>query len=450
MISNRVKESVEWHKNDSPPPPSNPPGFIGMDLAENWLIRPDELPTMRKAIQCDFDDHNLSYSRSIPGAVELLEATATFFNKFFAPRVPVVADHVGCQGGAKEILDCLVYSICDEGEAVLIDAPFWSGFGNAAHLRNNNQLVEVQRPKEFTDKAAIIRHYEEALESARYRVRGIMVCNPHNPYGHIYPNSYMEAVLQFCEKHDIHYISDEIYGLTTWGHSNHGCTESKDIIESPEKKFTSVLSLDLKELKINPARVHVVYSISKDLGSSGLRLGVLVTQNNLDLRNSVFTIERDTVSNATVVMTLALFKDLRITKSWLDNSRSLLHKSADYISGFMEFHKIPFYHPVAGVFVWARLGGRDATEDLDLALWHKISAAGAALAYGAAFHEKERGWFRITFALRHDDLVEGLHRIETGMGKKRSYKAPLSTKTRQEQDQAGKVEAVRTGGCITM
>ncbi|KAK7928161.1 PLP-dependent transferase [Apiospora marii] len=444
MISTRVKKSVEWHTNDSPASPPNPTGFIGMDNAENWLIRPEALPVMRKAMQRDFDADDLSYSRNIPGEVELLEATAAFFNKFFAPRVPVAADHVVTQGGAMEILDCLVYSVCDEGEALLIDAPFWGGFGNAAHLRNANRLVEVARPVDFADKAAIVRHYEKALEGAPCRVRGIMVCNPHNPYGHIYPTVYLEAVLEFCEKHDIHCISDEIYGLTTWGHSNHHHPESKDVVESPEKKFTSVLSLDLKKLKINPARVHIVYGISKDLGSSGLRLGILVTQNNPELREGVFTVERYTVSSATAVLTQALLQDLRTTEAWLEHSRSLLRKSADYATGFLAFHQVPFYRPVAGVFVWARLGGRDATEASDLALWGKTSAAGAALAYGAAFHEKERGWFRITFALPRDDLVEGLRRIETGMGKKRRYEAPLDTKPAQE------VEEEKTGGCVAM
>lgn len=99
----------------------------------------------------------------------------------------------------------------------------------------------------------------------------------------------------------------------------------------------------------------------------------------------------------------------------------LLRISADYVGGFMTFHNIPFYRPVAGVFVFARLGGRSATKDSDAALWKRISAAGAALAYGAAFHEKELGWFRITFALPKEQLVEGLRRIETGLGTKRRY-----------------------------
>lgn len=273
MISSRVKKSVAWHANDSPASPPNPTGFIEMDNAENWLIRPEVLPTMRQAIQRNFSADDLDYQRNLPGYPELLQGTANFLNKFFSPRTPVLPDHVVTQRGAMAILDSLIYTICDENEGLLIDAPFWSGFGNAAHLRNSAQFIEVQRPSLSGDPEQIIKQYEQAMEGASCRVRGIIVCNPHNPFGHIYPTSYMEAVLKFCESHDIHYISDEIYGMTTWSGPNQARLESNpDIVESPEKKFTSVLSMDLQKLKVNPARVHVVYGISKDLGSSGLRL----------------------------------------------------------------------------------------------------------------------------------------------------------------------------------
>ncbi|KAK4148632.1 pyridoxal phosphate-dependent transferase [Chaetomidium leptoderma] len=446
MISNRAKESVSWHSNDSPASPPLPNGFIGMDNAENWLIRPQEIPAMREAIQREFSADDLDYERSSPGNPALLQGAANFLNRFFSPRTPVLAEHVVAQGGSMVILDSLVYAICDEGEALLIDAPFWSGFGNATRLRNNNRLVEVERPESFSDPTAIIKHYEKAMESSSRPVRGIIVCNPHNPYGHIYPTSYMEAVLKFCEAHDMHYISDEIYGLTTWGGPKQPCLDlNPDILESPETKFTSVLSLDLKKLKVNPARVHVVYGISKDLGGSGLRLGLFVTQNNPELREGVYTVERYTVSSATSIMTRALFSDLAVTGSWLARSRALLRASADFVGGFMAFHRIPFYRPVAGVFVWARLGGRAATAASDTALWTRIAAAGVALAYGAGFHERDPGWFRITFALPRRELIEGLCRIETALWAKRRYEpqqeqlvdeAPLDT-CKGQSDGAG-------------
>lgn len=146
-----------------------------------------------------------------------------------------------------------------------------------------------------------------------------------------------------------------------------------------------------------------------------------MTQSNPDLRKAVYTVERFTVSNATAIITMALFSDLLVTEHWLVRSRMLLRTSADYVGQFMTFHNIPFYRPVAGVFVFARLGGRSATKDSDAALWRRLSAAGVALAYGAALHEEELGWFRLTFAIPKEQMIEGLRRIEIGLRTKRKY-----------------------------
>lgn len=118
---------------------------------------------------------------------------------------------------------------------------------------------------------------------------------------------------------------------------------------------------------------------------------------------------------------MALFSDLLVTEHWLVRSRMLLRTSAEYVGDFMNFHNIPFYRPVAGVFVFARLGGHSATKDSDAALWKQLSAAGVALAYGAALHNEELGWFRLTFAIPKEQMFEGLRRIETGLKAKRRY-----------------------------
>lgn len=69
-------------------------------------------------------------------------------------------------------------------------------------------------------------------------------------------------------------MSDEIYALSTFGRVvlPSGCAGQGEKFVSPDAKFVSVLARDLTELGVNGGRVHVVYSISKDFGCSGLRL----------------------------------------------------------------------------------------------------------------------------------------------------------------------------------
>ncbi|KAK5627005.1 hypothetical protein RRF57_002720 [Xylaria bambusicola] len=278
MLSDRVKKSLNWLNDALPAAPPYPNDVVKMDSAENWLVRPYILPVMKKAIASNLESEHLSYQKSYGGNPALLEATSAMLNKFFSPHSPVKPEHIVAGAGAAAILDSLDFAICDLDDGLLIDAPMWEGFGLASNLRNDDRLIPVTRPSSYSSKEQATAHYSKAMESAPCRIRGIIVCNPQNPYGHIYPQYWMEAILQFCEAQDIQYISDEIYGMSTFGplpssSSRLSISEkSEPIFESPETKFTSVMSLNLEKLGVNPARVHCIYGISKDLGSSGLRL----------------------------------------------------------------------------------------------------------------------------------------------------------------------------------
>jgi len=78
----------------------------------------------------------------------------------------------------------------------------------------------------------------------------------------------LKRIVQFCAKHKLHLISDEIYALS--------------VFENPKAAkpvpFTSILELDLSGL-IDPQLVHMVYGPSKDFCANGFRMGMLYSRN---------------------------------------------------------------------------------------------------------------------------------------------------------------------------
>ena len=68
--------------------------------------------------------------------------------------------------------------------------------------------------------------------------------------------------MRFCQTHNLHLVIDEIFALS-------GFICPDDHVEAP---FASALSLDAAALGCDPSRVHVVWSPSKDFGSSAIRL----------------------------------------------------------------------------------------------------------------------------------------------------------------------------------
>jgi aspartate/methionine/tyrosine aminotransferase len=67
--------------------------------------------------------------------------------------------------------------------------------------------------------------------------------------GRCYSRDALEAIMRFCNKHDIHLISDEIYSFSVY------------YTDDSNPGFTSALSIDFKGIK--RSLVHVLYGFSK-------------------------------------------------------------------------------------------------------------------------------------------------------------------------------------------
>lgn len=273
MLSHRASRSMSWFSDHADPGPGNPNGLLEMDKAENWLVRSDMLRIIKDAVSSNLEPDHLSYAHELGGPPGLLQTSASFFNRFFSPKVAVLPEHIVTGAGCASVLESLIFSICDLGDGLLLEAPMWAGFGVTSILRNNVRIIPVKYPRRPTSVEEFMRPYNDAMELTMCPIRGVIVCNPQNPLGQIYPTEWLGALLQFCENHDIHFISDEIYALSNFGVLRRSRDASNsNIVTGLESTFTSALAMDLKRLQVNPIRVHVAYSISKDLGSSGIRL----------------------------------------------------------------------------------------------------------------------------------------------------------------------------------
>jgi aspartate/methionine/tyrosine aminotransferase len=125
----------------------------------------------------------------------------------------------------------------------------------------------VDVPLDEVFDVSVVDRYRQALVSSSVPVRAILVTNPHNPLGRCFPKEVLEALIQFCLDGNLHYISDEVYATST----HHSREEWKNHTHAPYHPFISALSLVSPDSAASKL-VHVVYSLSKDFGVSGLRI----------------------------------------------------------------------------------------------------------------------------------------------------------------------------------
>ena len=118
----------------------------------------------------------------------------------------VTADEVFIGNGVSELIDLSLRALLNPGDEVLIpspDYPLWT----AGVTLNQGKAVHYDCLPEngfLPDPAAL-----EKLMNRR--TRAIVVINPNNPTGAVYPRELLESIVELAEKRELVVFSDEIY-----------------------------------------------------------------------------------------------------------------------------------------------------------------------------------------------------------------------------------------------
>jgi aspartate/methionine/tyrosine aminotransferase len=210
--------------------------------------------------------------------MELRAAIAAYTNRYFGPSELVSAESIVVGNGVSSLLGTLAFNVCDLNEALLIETPNYGMFEVDLTYQNGIQLVFVDTepindPFSAPCAGELIGAYKSSISDAEARgitVKAVVLCNPCNPSGRCYSRASIATIKRFCSWHDLHLIVDEIYAMSS------GSSTAK--LDS----FTSVLAVTEEAAEEDMSRnVHILSGISKDFGLGGLRLGWLITRNEL-------------------------------------------------------------------------------------------------------------------------------------------------------------------------
>ncbi|KAI1182819.1 1-aminocyclopropane-1-carboxylate synthase 7 [Nemania serpens] len=382
---------------------------IDLSTSENWLIRDELIAICKESINNGLLNKHLSYPDGFAGDIAMLEALASFFNEYLKPITPVLAQqHIATAPGAAASLDALLYNICEPGDGVLVPSPFWNGFDWLFGVRSGVQPVGVEVSIADTFTSNLIPRLGETLKTSSRPIKALVLTNPQNPFGQCYPKHVIEECILFCNEHDIHFISDEVYAMSSFKNK-----QSATLVP-----FTSALSIDVKAVGGNPARVHVVWSISKDFGSSGFRMGCCITQANRALQVGLALAANTQISSLTAIFTTALLTSPDLP-ALLQTNSSRLAEAYETITAFFERHGIDYLPVSHGPFVFAKVVANATSWDDESLAVACYKEAGVVISPGKAYHiiENEKGWARLTFAIKRDQLDEALRRLEQGLAK---------------------------------
>ncbi|RDH14601.1 PLP-dependent transferase [Aspergillus niger ATCC 13496] len=372
---------------------SNPDGIVNLGLAEKTLMHAEMMEFVNSNVQ--YDAHVLTYGDGFSGSHRLKNAICQFLNRYFNPRTALYPCDIAVTSGVSNALECCAWALADAGDYILVGRPYFNAFKTIFGTRPQIELLEVAFGTTDPFSIDAINEYERAYAEAKrkgLRVKALLLCSPHNPLGRCYSDDVLKEYMKFCSRNRLHLISDEIYALSVW--------ENPRLPDEP--RFKSILSFNIEDF-ISSEMVHVVWGLSKDFGSTGLRIGCLISKRNRMLLDAVEGISLyNFPSSVADRIASLLLSDDTLLKQYISTNRRRLSESYQFATKFLQAHKVPYVECNAAFFIWLNLGAE---------MLARLRQEKVYVAPGTIYAAEEAGWFRMVFAHPPHVLEEGLNRM---------------------------------------
>ena len=321
----------------------------------------------------------------------------------FAPRKSVVhyCQEKGVQGvsvddvylgnGASELIVMALNAMLNEGDEVLLPAPDYPLYTAAVALSGGRPVHYIcdEQAEWFPDIADI-------RAKITPRTRAIVVINPNNPTGALYPESLLKEIIQVAREHQLIVMADEIYDKTLYDGATH----------------TSMAALadDVLFLTFN--------GLSKNYRSCGYRAGWMVVSGEkryakdyIEGLNMLASMRLCANTPGQLAIQTALggyqsIKDLVAPTGRLCKQRDLAYELLSQIPG------VSVVKPKGALYMFPKLDPKmyPIADDQQFA-YELLAEEKVLIVQGTGFNWTHPDHFRLVFLPNSDDLTDAIGRI---------------------------------------
>ncbi|XP_056160406.1 1-aminocyclopropane-1-carboxylate synthase-like isoform X2 [Syzygium oleosum] len=316
-------------------------------------------------------------------------------------------NHIVMSGGATGASETLIFCLADPGDAFLVPSPYYPAFDRDLRWRTGVRIIPVDcdSSNNFQVTLAQIESAYTKAKEANINVKGVILTNPSNPLGITLSRETLTSLLSFTSEKNLHMVCDEIY--------------SASVFNSPA--FTSISEV-MQETECNPNLVHIIYSLSKDMGLPGFRVGIIYSYNDQVVQCARKMSSFGLVSSQSQHLLASMLSDEVFIEKFLEESpRRLAKRHGHFVKGLKQAN-IHCLEGNAGLFLWMDLRHlmKVPTLDAEMKLWRVIiEDVKLNVSPGSSFHCPEPGFFRVCFANMDDHTVEvALKRIREFVSKR--------------------------------
>jgi aspartate aminotransferase len=363
---------------------------IGFGAGEPDFDTPDNIKKAAiQAIEAGFTKYT-----PVNGTDELKDAIAAKLkrdNSLEYKRSQIV---VSC--GAKHSLYNLAQALFDEGDEVIIPAPYWVSYPDIVALSGGEPvIVDTQEENGFKMSP---RQLSSAITK---RTRAVIINSPSNPTGAVYTPQELKALAAVLVDKDILVITDDIY----------------EKIFYADFPFANIASV---EEKIKEKTI-VINGVSKTYAMTGWRIGYAACSE--EIAGAMSKIQSQSTSNPTSIAQKAALEAIRGDQSAMPQMVVEFRKRRDFIvEALNNIEGIDCFAPGGAFYVFPKVSGlygrmfkgKKITDSAEF-IGYLLDEANVAAVPGAAFGSDEH--IRLSYATSLQNIEEGLKRIKNAVGR---------------------------------
>ena len=293
--------------------------------------------------------------------------------------------------GAKHSIFNVCYAILDEGDEVIIPAPYWLTYPEVVKVCGATPVyIDCKKENKF-------KFTSEDLKAAITPKTKMLIFNsPSNPTGAVYTEEEVRAIAKVCEEAEIFVLSDEIY---------------EKLCYNGVKPFSmAACSEKMKDLTIT------VNGVSKTYAMTGWRVGYLAAPK--DIAKAIDSFQSHATSNACSISQAATLEALASSKEEIqamvdvfDKRRAKLLALIEDIDGVSAVEPDGAFYVmlVVGGLYGKKYQGKTITNSIEFADV-LLDAEKVATVPGVSFGADD--CLRLSYSLSEADIEEGLARIK--------------------------------------
>ncbi|MBO4787163.1 MAG: pyridoxal phosphate-dependent aminotransferase [Prevotella sp.] len=362
---------------------------INLSVGEPDFNTPDHIKEAgKKAIEQNFSKYS-----PVPGYPDLRTAIV---NKLENENgLHYTASEILVSNGAKQCVCNAILALVDDGEEVIIPAPYWVSYPQMVKLAGGEPVfIEAGFEQEF-------KITPEQLEAAiTPKTKMLILCSPSNPTGSVYNKEELAALAEVIKRHDdLYVLADEIYE-----HINY-VGKHESIAQFPGMKERSI----------------IINGVSKAYAMTGWRIGFMaapewITKGCNKLQGQ-YTSGPSSISQKAALEAYVASQDcVEVMRQAFEKRRDLIVSLAREIPGLeVNVPQGAFYlFPKCSSFYGKSDGERTINSSTDLAMY-LLEKGHVATVGGDAFGDPD--CFRMSYATSDDNIREAMKRIKEALAK---------------------------------